>query len=135
MIFIPQKRTSALPSHLEKIRCDEIAWSMDRNEYFNRDGVLLTTDPRMLPLPRDCPVELNSSGNERKREKEGERRRLRVGSSGGGVSYGIGFVRTYMRTYALRHGGRKSDFAWNFLISKEPEKIQCRDTSPLRASE
>jgi len=43
------------------------------------------------------------------------------------------FIRAFVRA-AARRAGRKSDFAWNFLISKGPEKIQCRD-SPLRTSE
>lgn len=32
------------------------------------------------------------------------------------------WICSYRRSYALRRGGRKSDFAWNFLISKGPEK-------------
>lgn len=38
------------------------------------------------------------------------------------------FIQAFVRA-AARRAGRKSDFAWNFLISKRPEKkIQCRDS-------
>lgn len=38
------------------------------------------------------------------------------------MGYSIGFVHTGVRTRYVRRGGRKSDFAWNFLISKGSEK-------------
>lgn len=47
------------------------------------------------------------------------------------MGYSIGFVHTGVRTRYIRRGGRKSDFAWNFLISKGPEKKSNAAIEPV----